>query len=43
MMGRIAIFMFLLGLAMPAFATEQSLRPGGVAIIEVGSIDNEHG
>jgi murein DD-endopeptidase MepM/ murein hydrolase activator NlpD len=41
MMGRIAIFMFLLGLAMPAFATEQSLRPGGVAIIEVGSIDNE--
>jgi murein DD-endopeptidase MepM/ murein hydrolase activator NlpD len=36
-----SIVIFLLALALPAFATEQSLRPGGVAIIEVGNINHD--
>lgn len=39
MMGRGTIFLFLLCLTVPALATEQSLRPGGIAIVEVGSTD----
>ena len=38
-MGRSAITLFLLSLTVPLLATEQSLRPGGIAIVEVGSID----
>jgi len=40
MMARLVIFAFLLSLAVPLLATEQSLRPGGIAIIEVGSIES---
>jgi murein DD-endopeptidase MepM/ murein hydrolase activator NlpD len=40
MIGRKSIVIFLLALALPAFATEQSLRPGGVAIVEVGNIND---
>jgi murein DD-endopeptidase MepM/ murein hydrolase activator NlpD len=38
-MGRMTICLLLLLLAAPAPAVEPSLRPGGVAIVEVGSID----
>jgi murein DD-endopeptidase MepM/ murein hydrolase activator NlpD len=41
MMDRAAITLFLLCLTVPLLATEQSLRPGGIAIVEVGSIDTE--
>jgi len=41
MMARAAIVLFLLSLAVPLLATEQSLRPGGIAIVEVGSIDTD--
>ena len=37
----VSIFLCLAATAMTrAMATEQSLRPGGIAIVEVGSIDN---
>ena len=39
MTPRAALAVFLLSLAVPLLAIEQSLRPGGIAIIEVGSID----
>jgi len=39
MKARAAISVFLLFLTVPLLATEQSLRPGGIAIVEVGSID----
>ena len=41
MMARLVIFAFLLSLAVPLLATEQSMRPGGIAIIEVGSVDTD--
>lgn len=39
MINRSTIFVVLLGLTTAAVATEQSLRPGGIAIAEVGNID----
>jgi len=39
MMARMGLTVFLLFLTLPLLATEQSLRPGGIAIVEVGSID----
>jgi len=33
------MLLFLLSLMAPLLATEQSLRPGGIAIVEVGSVD----
>jgi murein DD-endopeptidase MepM/ murein hydrolase activator NlpD len=39
MMARAALSVLLLSLLVPLHATEQSLRPGGIAIVEVGSID----
>jgi murein DD-endopeptidase MepM/ murein hydrolase activator NlpD len=41
MISRPVIFAFLLSLAAPLLASEQSLRPGGVAIVEVGSVDTD--
>jgi len=41
MNSRAVIFASLLSLAAPLLATEQSLRPGGIAIVEVGSIDTD--
>ena len=41
MISRSVIFAFLLSLAAPLLATEQSLRPGGIAIVEVGSVDTD--
>ena len=41
MISRAVIFAFLLSIAAPLLATEQSLRPGGVAIVEVGSVDTD--
>jgi murein DD-endopeptidase MepM/ murein hydrolase activator NlpD len=41
MISRSVLFAFLLSLAAPLLATEQSLRPGGVAIVEVGSVDTD--
>ena len=41
MISRPVIFAFLLALAAPLLATEQSLRPGGIAIVEVGSVDTD--
>ena len=41
MTGRTAILLFLLSLTAPALATEQSLRPGGIAIVEVGSVGTQ--
>jgi len=38
-MARAVLCTFLLFLAVPLHATEQSLRPGGIAIVEVGSVD----
>jgi murein DD-endopeptidase MepM/ murein hydrolase activator NlpD len=39
MIKRSAIFLALLALTCSALATEQSLRPGGIAIINIGNID----
>jgi len=39
MMARGAKSLLLLCLTVPVLATEQSLRPGGIAIVEVGSIE----
>jgi len=41
MISRSVIFAFLLSLAAPLLATEQSLRPGGIAIVEIGSVDTD--
>jgi hypothetical protein len=38
MISRSLVFTFLLSLATPLLATEQSLRPGGIAIVVVGSV-----
>lgn len=40
MIYRIAIVLILLTVTMPLLATEQSLRPGGIVILEVGSIES---
>ena len=40
MMARTIILVVLLSLTVPLLATEQSLRPGGIAIVEVGSVDS---
>jgi murein DD-endopeptidase MepM/ murein hydrolase activator NlpD len=41
MISRTTISILLLCLTAPSLATEQSLRPGGIAIVEVGSIDSD--
>jgi hypothetical protein len=41
MTRRTILSLALLGLCLSAFATEESLRPGGIAIVEVGRIDND--
>lgn len=40
MIDRLTLIAVFLCLAQPLMATEQSLRPGGIAVIEVGSVDS---